>query len=415
MTDWLKRYYSWDENPAFLAGLRGWMAFVLFAVPLTVMFTGAWPWERASGWDGWFVWIFGGWAAVELGYAIIGRGGASVGDARTAPSKADPAKRPTGADRTPPGRVLAKIPIDGGGPRCVALTPDGRYAYVTDHFSGGDLWLIDTRTYQVTTRIPVGESNEYLVISPDGRRVYFTHPYGNCVSVIDTGTNRVSARIDFDDPVTGVAVSPDGRVLYVAHHSRDHEWADWADTVSVVETASNQVTETVSGFSWPTAVAVSPDGSTVYVANRFHDSVSVIDASTNKVIDSARVHGLPRRLAFTPDGQHVYVSNDEKEYGDGVVSVIDTSTKEVTREILVAVHPAGLAITSDGRKAYVAQSINGTLTLIDTPTNSVTARIETGEAYCKDLAITPDGRRAFVPLSSHRAGKSEYYVAVLAL
>lgn len=375
--------------------------------------------------------------ALALGIIVVmvvvmmsSRGDSSRRGARIAADKTYPTKAPVGgvSDRTPPGQVLAQTPIDGA-PERVALSPDGRLAYVTDRIHGGDLWAIDTRTYEVAARIPVGESNDFLAVSPDGRRVYITH--GCKVSVIDTALNRVTASIDVSDRATGVevwsvgrarftgvAVSPDGRTLYVTYRTRDTD-EQHHGVMSVIDTATNQVTDTVAVLSWSNDVAVAPDGRRVYVANEYDKCVLVIDTSTNQVIEQVYVKGGPLRLAVTPDSKHVYVSHREYDTNAAVdfvdcgVAVIDTSTHTVTRRIDVAGSPEGIAITADGRKAHVAQSFGRALTVIDTSTNTITTSITVGRDSFRDFAVMPDGRRAFVPITTAR---SDYgVVTVLAL
>ena len=91
-----------------------------------------------------------------------------------------------------------------------------------------------------------------------------------------------------------------------------------------------------------------------------------------------------------------YVTNQS----DGTVSAIDTATNTVVANITVGVIPVGVAITPDGTQAYVANFgshfvSDGTVSVIDTATNTVVATIPVG-ANPFGVAITPDGTRAYV-------------------
>ena len=57
--------------------------------------------------------------------------------------------------------------------------------------------------------IRVGAAPDGIAVSPDGRRAYVTNSSADTVSVIDTATNSVVATYDVDEYPTGVAVSPD--------------------------------------------------------------------------------------------------------------------------------------------------------------------------------------------------------------
>lgn len=82
----------------------------------------------------------------------------------------------------------------------------------------------------------------------------------------------------------------------------------------------------------------------------------------------------PRRVAITPDGRHVYVTADDvnpEGSSSGAVSVIDTGTNTVIARITVNPFPSGVAITPDGRHVYVLNP-DGDPALIDTVTHERT-------------------------------------------
>jgi YVTN family beta-propeller protein len=66
-----------------------------------------------------------------------------------------------------------------------------------------------------------------VAVSPDGRHAYITNLNANSVSVIDTGSNTVSATIPIGIHPHGVALSPDGRHVYVTNEG--------TSSVSVIE------------------------------------------------------------------------------------------------------------------------------------------------------------------------------------
>src|SRR5712692_8814527 len=91
-----------------------------------------------------------------------------------------------------------------------------------------------------------------------------------------------------------------------------------------------------------------------------------------------------------------YVTN-----ASGTVSVIDTTTNTVVATIPVGLFPSGVAITPDGTRAYVVNQFvtnqgDNTVSVIDTMTNTIVATIPVGLGAF-EVAITPDGTRAYVP------------------
>ncbi len=86
-----------------------------------------------------------------------------------------------------------------------------------------------------------------------------------------------------------------------------------------------------------------------------------------------------------------YVTN----YSSGTVSVIDTASNTVTATLAVGSGPERVAFTPDGSKAYVTNSLSNTVSVIDTSTNMVVATIPVGSSPAGE-DISPDGTKVYV-------------------
>jgi YVTN family beta-propeller protein len=71
----------------------------------------------------------------------------------------------------------------------------------------------------------------------------------------------------------------------------------------------------------------------------------------------------------------VYVSNG----GDGTVSVIETKSNTVAATIKVGKRPWNMALTPDGKKLYVANGRSDNISVIDTVTQQVVQTIAVGK------------------------------------
>jgi YVTN family beta-propeller protein len=212
----------------------------------------------------------------------------------------------------------------------------------------------------------VGQIPFGVAVTPDGKYAFVTTQGPPTVTVVDTATNTVAATVALPagSQPTGVAITPDGKHAYVAN---------LASNVSVVDTTTNppSVVATVAlpAGSQPGGVAITPDGKHAYVTNEASNTVWVIDTATNppSVVATVTVGVTPFTVAVTPDGKHAYVANHASDN----VSVIDTTTNPPTAVATVAVQgePYGVAITPDGKHAYVANLASNSVSVIDTTTN----------------------------------------------
>jgi YVTN family beta-propeller protein len=90
--------------------------------------------------------------------------------------------------------------------------------------------------------------------------------------------------------------------------------------------------------------------------------------------------------------QNAYITNS----GDGTVSVIDTVTNTVIATIAVGAQPFGVAVAPDRSKVYITNNAGNSVSVIDTATNTVVATILVQENSPIGVAVTPDGGKAYV-------------------
>jgi YVTN family beta-propeller protein/parallel beta-helix repeat protein len=300
------------------------------------------------------------------------------------------------------GTVITKVKV-GGAPKEIAITPNGKTAYVTNYWHG-NISVIDTATNTVTTTVLLRADPFGVAVTPDGKKVYVTNGDSNNVSVIDTDTNTVTAIVPVGNRPESIAVTPDGKNVYVANYG--------GNNVSIIDTTTNIVTATVHVGNWSEGIAVTPDGTKIYVANggRY---VSVIETTTNTVTDTVDVYNSPYEIGVNPTGTKVYVAGTKKGYvagtDDGFVSAIDTSNNTIIATMdIVGGSPTGLAVTPDGKKVYVANgniSGNGTLSVIDTSNDTISATVNL-EFSPGGIAIIPEPEPIF-PVANFSSNVSE--------
>ena len=117
----------------------------------------------------------------------------------------------------------------------------------------------------------------------------------------------------------------------------------------------------------------------------------------DQTISTVGVGFEPVGLAISPSGSLVYVAN----FGSGTVSVIDTATNSVINTITVGTEPRDVALNYLGTIAYVANYGSDTVNVIDVATNTVINTITVGSSP-DGVSFNPSGTLAYV--SNHDSG-----------
>jgi YVTN family beta-propeller protein len=267
----------------------------------------------------------------------------------------------------------------GGRPASVAITPDGRFAYVVEETPRQVVVI------ELATRRVVGEPIEFgfqpgqIAISADGRTAYLANLSSKSIAVIDTRTDRMTGEVGLAADATGVAFAPDGRSAYVA----EQEPAE----VQIVDTQTESVVgQPIQLKGRPSSVAVAADGMTLYVGN-VEAGLAVVDLATRKPT-YASSQSTAGSVAISPDGKIAVVS----QFGSDAISVVDLATRSLIKEIQVGENPGEAAITPDGLTAYVPAGLSPARGVRAIDLQSLTAvnpEISTsGDA--RAIAIAPD-------------------------
>jgi len=271
-------------------------------------------------------------------------------------------------------------------------------------------------TRKAGTAIPAGPGPRAIIAAPDGKTVFVADSGSDTVTPIDAATGEPGKPIQVGDAPWALAITPDGKTLYVANSG--------SGTVTPVATASLTPGTPIPVGRDPRAIALTPDGATAYVLNWLSGTVTPIGTATGLPGAPVRVGPSPTAFAFSPDGQTLYVAS----FGGDEVTPVDTATNRPARALPAGYAPDALAATSagvyavdgnsdevtrpgsqtatrvgysptaiavSGTTAYVANSIDSTVTPLNTSTGKAAKAISVG-AYTYPTAITMSGTTAIV-------------------
>ena len=119
-------------------------------------------------------------------------------------------------------------------------------------------------------------------------------------------------------------------------------------------------------------LALAKDNRTLVAANSFSNSMSVIDLPQPKLRVEIPVGADPRSVALTADGTRAVTANR----GDGTLSLVDLASQTVTPIALNGVFPYGVVVGDDDR-AYVSLQGSDQVAVVDLNQRVVLARIPT--------------------------------------
>jgi DNA-binding beta-propeller fold protein YncE len=339
----------------------------------------------------------------------------------------------SGAGRCRDGTALS-------GAASVAVSPDGKSAYVASEFSDAVAVFDRKRNGRLIQKAGTAgcisdtgagpcvdgkslQGANSVTVSPDGENVYVTSSFfaaadSNAVAVFDraadgTLTQKPGTAGCISDTGAGpcadgtaldgansVTVSPDGQNAYVTSDSAST--ITNSDSVTVFDRAGDGtlsekpgtagcISDTGAGcvegtaFDAPTSVAVSPDGKSAYVTSKFSSAVDVFDRRRNG------------RLVQKP-GTAGCIS------GDGAGPCVDGTALRLAGSV---------AVSPDGRSAYVASASSDAVAVFDRASNGTLAQKRgtagcikqgTGARRCVDgeglddassVALSPDGQHVY--------------------
>ncbi|HVX89796.1 MAG TPA: YncE family protein [Gemmatimonadales bacterium] len=183
----------------------------------------------------------------------------------------------------------------------VAASPDGKWVIATGN--AGYVYIFDASSGRPKGAVEVRGAPNGIAISPDGRTAYVTHLRSREIGVVDLvhASYRTFALLDAVEG-QGIVLSPDGGTLYAV--------SERADRLYAFDTFTGRTLGTVPTGGRPFGLALTPDGRELWITTLSGDLVRVrrTDLSTVAV---NHLGGRLRRLAVDPAGRGAVVADEE--------------------------------------------------------------------------------------------------------
>jgi DNA-binding beta-propeller fold protein YncE len=292
--------------------------------------------------------------------------------------------------------IEAIVPTNGFGPVGLAVTPDGKHAFVSNsegdqlEDGGRTISIIDLGARKVVREvtqawgkpgfacppnpIPHDGPNMAFGCFTDSNAVLYTPKRGGLVFAANGGTDDVSvidvnralggdagaeiARIPVAIGPWGMALSPDGTLVATANRESARTGIE-GNSISILDVEKSadgakdaELARVLVGSNNPNAqtrpfaLAFTPDGSRLLVSNFRSNNLSIVDVK--KAIagelgaEIARIPlatpsggpSRPRGIAITPDGRYAAITGAARgQPGSGVVWILDLSSNKVAGRV----------------------------------------------------------------------------------
>jgi YVTN family beta-propeller protein len=130
-----------------------------------------------------------------------------------------------------------------------------------------DLYVIDTATRKVITKLPVGQAPDALAFSPDGNTLYVSNSGTHDISIVDLIDLKEVRRVGVGSKPFSIAVNQNGFIFVVESGDK---------TLSLFSPDFEKVTSVKVGDR-PIDVDLSPDGRFAYVTAEQDNRVFVYE------------------------------------------------------------------------------------------------------------------------------------------
>jgi YVTN family beta-propeller protein len=246
------------------------------------------------------------------------------------------------------------------------------------------LAIVDPNTLHVIARVPVGPDPHEVIASSDGKMAYVSIYGGgryHALSVIDLVGHKALADID-----TGALNGPHG-LAFVG----GKVWftAEGAKAVASYDPVSARIDWIMgTGQNRTHMLYVTPDEKQIYTTN--------VSSGTVSILEKVTVPPMGPPPGMQPQGSPPPGRNQPR---------IDW--KETV--IPVGKGAEGFDVSPDGRELWTANAQDGTLSVIELTTSSVTATLDAKIFGANRLKFSPDGK--LVLISSLRDGNLVIYDA----
>jgi len=287
------------------------------------------------------------------------------------------------------GAVVATLPT-GEGPHEVGISPDGRFAMVSNYgrrgSPGQSLTLVDIPSASVVKTIDLGEyRSPHGIEWLDDARVAVTVEANQALIVVDVETGAVSHAIETGQQTSHmVALDPARQRAYTSNIG--------SGSLTVLDLEADGRIRNIETGKGAEGLTVTGRDGHIWVTNREDDTITVVDGDSLEVLKTFPSEGFPIRAAATPKGQ-VLVTRARA----GDLAIYDAASFEEIRVVPFDIDsmgsedrlfgdrfgdssvPIGVVVDGVGEHAFVAHANADVITDVDLSNGDIVRLLRAGK------------------------------------
>jgi len=276
--------------------------------------------------------------------------------------------------------VGAGLAAGSAPPRAEAAS--GRPIALIANSMSNTLTVVDARTFDPISTMPVGREPHKFHLSQSGRSVYSCDTTSNEMIELDLATLRPVRHIPILDPYN-VTFTKDGRHLFKLAYRYTFVEVHDAKTFTRVRRL-----ETGSA---PSHYALSPDGRWFVNSNQLANTVSVIDTDTLSIAHLLRVDPFPAGINISQDGRQMFVSSGHA----ATISIFETDTWRFVRRVHSGTDTHEMIVTQNGRYIFVTNRGENTVSVFEVASGRVLEKFHVPGGPDMPM-LSADGRHLWV-------------------
>ncbi len=269
-------------------------------------------------------------------------------------------------------RTIITTIATGKGPHELAMSPNGRWAVVTDYVGGNSLTVIDVSTLKVKHTIDLADypKPHGIHFLKDPTLVIVSSEGSDSVVIADIMAGNVVSAIETKQKGSHmVAVSEDSPFAYTTNMG--------SNSVSRIDLTNHTWVDLLPMPRTPEAITLSKSGKQLWVGSNFDGYVSLFDADSGNLLQRFEGYQFPYRILLSDDERYAVVP----DYRASTLDVFSLGD-DIQRRVLNLdkdTGPKGLTWYSDDRTLFLSAYEQDKVMVMSISTGKILYEVPTGD------------------------------------